>query len=85
MLFMQQPRIQFRMYTTMMATRAFLYEAEKSKPLEHRPHAEESSSMCLNAHKHQVIPIIPNPALFTGSLRACEKKGIWAESQHPAE
>lgn len=70
------------MYTTMMVARAFLYEAEKSKLLEHRPHAEESLSMCLNANKYQVIPIRPNSVLFTGSLHACEKKGIWAESQN---
>lgn len=85
MLFVPQSRTQFRMYTTTMATRAFLYEAEKSKPLEHRPHAEESLSMCLNANKYQVIPIIPNPVLFTGSLHACEKKETWAESQQPVE
>lgn len=62
-----------------------LYEAEKSKLLEHRPHAEGSLSMCLNANKYQVIPIIPNSVLFTGSLHACEKKAIWAESQQPVE
>lgn len=85
MLFVLQPRIQFRMYTTSMAPRAFLYEAEKSKPLGHRPHAEESLSMCLNANKYQVIPIIPESVLFTGSLHACDKKETWAESQQAAE
>lgn len=49
MLFMQQPRIQFRMCATAMASTELLYEADRSKLSKHRPHAERSSSMCLNA------------------------------------
>ena len=73
------------MYATMMATTKFLYEADRSKLSKHGPHAEGSLSMCLNANKYQIKPIIANCVLFTGSLHACEKKGIWGESQQPAE
>ena len=58
-LFMQSPRIQFRMYATKITTK-LLYEADRSKLSKHRPYAEGSLSMCLNANTYQIIPIIPN-------------------------
>jgi len=51
MLFMQQPRIQFRTQATTTATTKFLYEADRRKLSKHGPLAEGSSSMCLNANK----------------------------------